>query len=126
MTTLLAGCSVHPKAAPQTHPAATVQSDGKWIVALGTTKLAPKHLAPPDASDRAYAGQLPENVAQQCIAFLDKGGSIKPTPHAARRIGSYILVALAYKDGPSESDRCVVYSTEQQKVIGEFVWYVQG
>lgn len=102
-----------------------VETDGKWITAIDGTKLGPKHLSPPDAGDRAYAQRLPQDVAQACIGFLDKGGTIKPSPHAARRIGSYTVVAVTYKGGPSESDRCVVYSLKDKRVIGECVWYNQ-
>ena len=125
VATLLVGCSVRPKPEPQAVPAATVEMDGKWIVALGTTKLGAKHLAPPDGEDRAYAEQLPKGVARRCVAFLYRGGSIKPVPCAARRVDLYILVALEYKGGPLPSDRCVVYSTKDKRVVGEFVWYAQ-
>jgi hypothetical protein len=122
---LIAGCSSQPKQEPPVPVSDIVEMDGKWVVGLADAKLGAKHLSPPNADDKAYVRQLPRGVVQKCIAFLDRGGSIKPIPHAARRTGSYILVALEYKGGPSASDRCVVYSTEGKRVVGEFVWYAQ-
>lgn len=118
------GCSPsHPPVAPAS--ATSVVTEGKWITAIGDTKLGAKHLSPPNADDKAFAQQLPRDIVQKCVSYLGEGGSIKPTPDAARRINSYILVDLTYKGGPSASDRFLVYSSEDNRVIGEFVWYMQ-
>ena len=129
VTAILAGCCAPPKQ-EEAAPPAPVEMDSKWIVALGTTKLGSKHLAPPNAADRAYAAQLPQEVLPRCLRFLgrplpSKDSPVQPMVWAAREVDRYVLVDIHYKGGPSDSDEFVVYCTDKQQAIGEFVWYGQ-